>query len=382
MADHLRTSSLALLTSLVMSACTVVPGGDIHGNTNSGFFNPTREAQLEKDLDDKVNIVTIDSNVIKKLKRQDELTEQLQTEADAKQSAAEQIKAYHYHVGVGDILSITVWDHPELTLPTGTRANPEMDGTRVSSDGSIFFPYAGKLQVMGKTTPEIRDELATKLASAIKEPQVAVKVAQYNSQKVYVTGEVNMPGTFPITDVPMTVVEAISHAQGLKDDADWQQVILNRGDKHIELPLARFYQQGDKSGNILLKDGDVLNVRRNDNLKVFMMGEVRDPQPVVISRYGLSLADALNQVGGIDENRADGNGIFVLRARQKQSEKIADVYQLNMRNATALVMADQFELQPRDIVYVTSAPLARWNKIISLLVPSVTVIDRADNIGN
>ena len=77
----------------------------------------------------------------------------------------------------------------------------------------------------------------------------------------------------------------------------------------------------------------------------------------------------------------DANGIFVLRKRDLEKDGIiADVYQLHAKNVAALVLAEQFELQPHDIVYVTSAPLARWNRVISLLLPSIATVDNLDDI--
>jgi polysaccharide export outer membrane protein len=80
---------------------------------------------------------------------------------------------------------------------------------------------------------------------------------------------------------------------------------------------------------------------------------------------------------------ADANGVFVLRkSNVEQTGYIANVYQLHAKNIAAMVLAEQFELQPSDIVYVTSAPLARWNRVISLLLPSVASVDSLDDISS
>jgi polysaccharide export outer membrane protein len=93
-----------------------------------------------------------------------------------------------------------------------------------------------------------------------------------------------------------------------------------------------------------------------------------------MGRNGMSLAEALSDTGGLDEREADASGIFVFRKASPGQEHGIDVYQLNAKDAAALVLADSFQLQPRDIVYVTAAPLARWNRVLSLLVPSVTAL--------
>lgn len=114
-----------------------------------------------------------------------------------------------------------------------------------------------------------------------------------------------------------------------------------------------------------------------------MLGDVIKAGKVDVNRFGLSLAEALTDAGGFNERTADANGIFVLRKRDFQKDGVlADVYQLHAKNVASLVLAEQFELQPQDIVYVTSAPLARWNKVISLLLPSLSTVDAIQDIDN
>lgn len=346
---------LGLSTALILSSCAFAPGSYMEQN------------QASDDLSNQVQFYTVTPDLLTNLAQrnpQQQLTEN---------TLLEQAQAsYDYRVGRGDILNITVWDHPELTIPAGSMRSAQEAGNWVHNDGTIFYPYIGRVQVEGLKVTEIRDLLAERLAKYIEKPQIDVTVAGFRSQRIYVTGEVQKPGVLPVTNVPLTLIEAISASGGLTDVADWNQVTLLRNGTEQRFSLKQLYQQGNTAQNILLKRNDVLHVARNDANKVFVLGEVRQPKSYMMGRSGMTLAEALAEAGGLFEQTANASGVFVIRQADAGSGKLANVYQLNAKNATALVMAEQFRLQERDIVYVTAAPIARWNRVISQLLPSIT----------
>lgn len=365
----LSCKSLAsILAILSMTGCTIIPGSHFEGIT------PGQHTQnLEEDLQ-KVNIQIIDSKLIATAKQQYKKVNK------AGKAKPLDTSNYQYKLGVGDVITIGVWDHPELTIPAGTQRTAEFDGFRVQENGTITFAYAPNVPAVGKTIPQIREDLVKRLSRVIEDPQVDVKVVSFKSQKAYVTGEVSNPGVYPITETPLTLIDALNQAGGLNDAADWRTVTYTHNGKTEIIKLDDFYTKGDISQNRLLQHGDIVHVNRNDAQKVFMLGEVKRPGTLKVNRYGLNLAEALSDSGGINEGSADANGIFVVRkSNQAKTGFIANVYQLRAKNITAMVIAEQFELQPNDIVYVTSAPLARWNRVISLLLPSVSAIDEIDD---
>lgn len=288
-----------------------------------------------------------------------------------------QARDHAYRVAPFDILTVTVWDHPELTIPAGEFRSPESAGNVVAADGTIFYPHVGTLEVAGKTVAEIRKLLSQKLSVYVRNPQVDVRVAAFRGRKVQVAGEVVAPSTLPVTDVPIRVQDAIALARGPTPEADLEHVTLTREGRVYPLNLLAVYEMGNSSQNWLLQDGDMVYVpdRRQTNV-VIVMGEVKLPGVRLLNKGRMSLAEAVNEGGGLDPTAASPSEIYVIRG----SYDAPTVYRLDARSADAFLLAVQFPLRPRDVVFVSTTGLARFSRTMAQILPTIQGIWQAWDI--
>ncbi|WP_144654723.1 polysaccharide biosynthesis/export family protein [Achromobacter dolens] len=299
-------------------------------------------------------------------------------------------KAEPYRIGPGDILSIVVWDHPELVLPTQTYAigtgvtelafgdtASGIPGYTVSSSGYIQFPYTGLLKVAGLTELQARNLIVNSSGKYIQDPQITVRVLGYRSKRVYVEGEVKTPGTVAINDIPMTLLEAINRAGGVLPTGDRSSVYVIREGKKTRVNLPALIDRGQDLNQVMLKSGDIVRVTPRDESKVFVTGEVTTPATIVMRDGRLTLNEALGVAGGPNQLTSDSSQVFVVRSTEQATPL---VFHLNAASPQAYAVAEKFELQPKDVVFVDTAALVRWNRFISNLFPSAQTVQTVHSI--
>lgn len=231
-----------------------------------------------------------------------------------------------YVVGPEDEISITVWDHPDLTRKI-----------RINLEGNISFPLIGEVKVGGLTAIEIEKKIKELLdKDYIINPQVSVVIESFKSSKVSIMGEVKVPGSYALTR-RMTVVEALSLAGGLLSEADHEIMIVRpkKGD-HAGRPflpedvdeseiiriqirdvLQREAVQEEKARNVEVRNGDTIFVPRARMF--YVTGEVIKPGQYAYQR-GMSLLHAISTAGGFTEKARRGKVKVVREVDGKKVE--------------------------------------------------------------
>ncbi|CAG9181974.1 hypothetical protein LMG32289_05003 [Cupriavidus pampae] len=360
-----RLSAIAAMlgAAIVLAACSTAPGMQFNAKAPVTAAGP--------DAMPDVTPITLD------------LVREQRAKSKPTNDGVEELyaKAEPYRIGAGDIISVVVWDHPELVFPTQTYSigaafeiptssgGSNMPGYVVSPSGDIQFPYAGVMKVAGKTANEVRDEMARILSRVVRDPQMTVRVLGFRSQRVYVDGEVKTPGMLAIDDAAMTLVEALNRAGGVLNlTGDNSRVRVTRGERSWYVNIPALLAKGVDPSRILLRSGDIVRVEQREDSKIFVTGEVVKPSSLLMRNGRMTLNEALGDAGGVNPSSANAEQIFVIRRTSDGNPK---VYHLDGTTPVALAIAESFELEPKDVVYVDARDLVRWSRVMTLLIQPV-----------
>lgn len=315
-----------------------------------------------------------------------ELTEKFNHSSFSMQGDLEKttFTSHPYILGPQDVLRIFVWGNPDLTPITTTMSNTNVASTpagrTIDDDGNIYFPLVGNIRAAGLTVSQFRLALSRRLSKYIKDPQVEVDVAGFRSQRVFVSGQVKNPGVVPITDQPMLLTDAIGLVGGATENADLYGVVVTRRNTSAIINMDRLYYNGDLSANLLLQNGDVISVPDRMMRKVFVLGEVgnavgyNQARSYVMRRGNMTLTEVLSDAGGANPFSAASNEIYVMRL-DNNSRPL--VYLLDATQPQSLLMAEQFPIQPRDVIFVNPTGPTMIGRFIGQFLPLVQTVNTA-----
>ena len=289
-----------------------------------------------------------------------------------------------YKVGSGDVLFIYVYGETErlsAALARGAAINPVFEKI-VRDDGTIFYPNAGILKVAGKTVEEIRLILTNSLSSVLNNPQIDVSVTEFKSQKIIVSGNFRSSGTVPVTSVPVTLTEAIANADpygenGQRPLGDLTSVKFTRDGYTYDIDYEYLTRNSQIQNYIYLKDGDVIHLPDNSENQVHVIGEASNPISINLTRQTIPLSLALGKAKGLNQSTARGKDVYILRP--KDIEGKPRIFKSDMSSPTGYLLAGEFNLQSKDIVFIGTAGVTSWSRFINQVIPFTDFINSAEN---
>jgi polysaccharide export outer membrane protein len=304
-------------------------------------------------------------------------------------------------IGRGDAVDIAIWEAPPAALfgavgamgELGQVANQTARATSlpeqmVDNDGYITVPFAGRVQAAGRTPQQIARDITARIAGMAHLPQVIVRLSRNATKNVTVVGDVSGSTRVPLTAKGERLLDILAAAGGVRQPVNKTMIQITRGSHVASLPLATVIE--DPRQNIRLAPDDVVTAFFQP-YSFTALGATNANAEVPFEGTGITLAQALGRVGGLQDFRADVKGAFIFRledpaaldpalregAQTTPDGRVPVIYRINMRDPATFFVAQSFPIRNKDVLYVSNAPLADFQKFLnivsSIAVPVVTI---------
>jgi polysaccharide biosynthesis/export protein len=311
-------------------------------------------------------------------------------------------------IGAGDVVDITIIEAPPAVLfsgaissaqlltgaeavrPTTVSSGLQLPQQMVDRNGRLTVPFAGSIQAAGRTPQEVEREIVSRLRGKAHDPQVVVRRVTNATSTVTVLGDVTQSGRIPLSAKGERLLDVLAAAGGAKNQISKSVVQLTRGERTLTLPLRIVIS--DARQNVILEPNDVVTVYYQP-YTFTALGATGTNAEVPLEGTEVSLSQALGRVAGLNDNRADIKGIFVFRfedpraldpvvvagARTTPDGKIPVIYRVDLTNPATLLIAQNFPIKNKDVLYTANAPLTDFAKFVNIVsAMTYTVL----NVGN
>jgi polysaccharide biosynthesis/export protein len=303
-------------------------------------------------------------------------------------------------IGVGDVVSVTIWEAAGGGLYTGSEGANTGVGSRstvlppqtVDREGSISIPYGGRVRATGLSPAEVAHGVEMGLKGNAINPQAIVSVSQAASTAATVVGNVTGGGSILLNVKGDRLLEVIAKAGGVKSPTVETFIRLTRGSKTAI----------ERLSNILEHPSENVFIRPADSIYVFStpqtftaLGAVTHSGELSIDRENFTLAQALGTAGGLIDTQADARGVFLFRFERREVVQairrdspllstqvlVPVIYRLQMTGPDSYFSAKAFPVQPEDLIYVSNAPSVEFMKfvVIARAVASTARLAQAAN---
>ncbi len=381
----------AVSVALLLSSCSALPtSGPSNGQVLDGTASPKNPLGIK--------LVDLTPPIV----------EQLRTRPERSLSVIDRLRsnAAVDRLGPGDVLAISIYEagnglfSPRRSTPDGDAA-PTTGSTaetlprlQIDRNGMIMVPYAGETRVAGLTTTEVQRLIENRLAQKASQAQVLVSLVTNGSNVVYISGDVKSSGRYPLSLAHENLLDIIALAGGPTHSPQDTLIKVNRRGQEATTSLTRV--QTIPSENIPVEPLDRIQV---DYLprSFLSFGATGRVAQLPFDAATVSLAEAVARVGGLDDNRANPEAVFLFRYERPNNLEtlglqppgtpyvpvapvipgalpggVPVVYRVNMRQPQTFFAIQQFTMQDKDVIYIANAPTVQLYKFLQLIYTFAT----------
>ena len=366
----MRVAVIALISAGVLAGCSSLPTA---GPTTTDVMRQEVSGNQTR-----FDLVDIDENVVRALS------------ATTQESFQARFKKYgkppEPTIGVGDILSVSIWEaaggglfgvSPTDHVSAGSRS-VSIPEQVVGQDGGISVPYAGRVRSAGLRPVQVQHEIEERLAGKAIEPQAIVVIAKSLTNTATVTGEVIAGARVPLSLKGDRLLDLIAAAGGARAPVYETFVRLSRDGVTATIPMETLVST--PAENIYAQPGDVLTlVRLPQSFTAF--GATGTNMQVNFTAPRMTLVEALAKAGGLQDQRSDPAGVFLFRYEPPPvinalgrpqlgtgpDGMTPTVFRLDLSDARSYFFAERLPIQDKDIIYVANADLNELQKFFTLL---------------
>ena len=287
-------------------------------------------------------------------------------------------------IAPGDLLRISVWDAEENSLLTspGQRVT-QLQDVRVGADGRIFIPFVGEMRVAGMAPGTARARIEQELIATVPSAQVQLDLEAGRGNTVELVSGISRPGVYPMADSDTSVLEMIAEAGGVASGIANPRIKLFRGGTTYTTSVARLFESPALDATVI--GGDRIIVEE-ETRRFISLGAANRQQIHVFPEDRVTALEALAMIGGVDANRANPQGVLVLRdypagavsdgIRGPSMERM--VFTIDLTTADGLFSAGQFQIRDGDLVYATESPLGTARTIVGLVASGLSLLNDLD----
>ena len=340
------------IITIFLNSCVNTPGI----NKNPSKKNPKNRSSENTINEVEINIISLNKLTDNQIKFYNEKNIE---DFDNKIKKFEKIYDYKYKyiLGASDTVSVNLSEVEDLN-----------ESYIIDQDGKIDLPFVGKVKINGLSLDQAQKVLYSEIKKFYKNPDLQIKVQEYNSSKAYIVGAVQNQTTLNLNQEPIRLIEAAINAgfnPGSGNKNFGTKGILRRSNQVYKINLENAFKNIDEKENFYLKKDDVIFIDRNsDSIHVF--GEVSKPG-VYYPNLGYSLTELISTTG-LNQLTANAKKIYVIRENYNKFLSVS-IFQLDIENPVNLIVGRKFNLRSKDIVYIPASRIVKWNRTISLLIP-------------